>query len=557
MSETWAERERRLLEEIARLQFELDEPQQLLDAIRNGRVDAFVINEETGEQVYSLKDLHPPFQLLLEEMGEGAAMLDAERRMTYCNPQLAALAGRPRDEILGIDFHLLLAPDGRESFDRFLETLRHKTERIELALRDGSERIPVNLTGSTISSGRDVVYCIVVADLRELRRREELRAAKEAAEESNRAKDEFLATVSHEVRTPITSILGWIRMMQLDLVDEATRSLALDSMHHSTTSLVKIIDDILDVARLSAGKLSLDLNPIDDLRQAVRAGCEAMRPAAAQKQIDLQDFLPEEPVAVIGDADRLQQVLLNLLSNALKFTPANGKVTVKLEPHGDAAKLSVRDTGQGISAEFLPHVFERFKQADSSTTRANRGLGLGLAIVKQLVEAHRGSVQAFSDGIGRGATFVIALPTAAGRPAGDSSSREARMPSLEGISVLLVEDDAETLRLLCAIVEACGAKATVARSGEEAIAAYLRKRPDVMVSDIVMPDLDGIELLNRVRAISADAPVRAIAVTARSSAQDRSQITAAGFRAYLAKPVEPEVLARLIRDLCQPGESDG
>ncbi len=375
--------------------------------------------------------------------------------------------------------------------------------------------------------------------------------ARAVAEESNRLKDEFLATVSHELRTPLTAILGWSRMLQTGSLDEETAGKAIETIRRNAKSQSQIIDDILDVSRIITGKLALDLNPIE-LGPVIEAAVNVVRPTAEAKGIRIDTEFPSQPAVIAGDSNRLQQVVWNLLSNAIKFTPGGGRVSLGVKDSGNDVEICVTDNGQGIEAEFLPFVFDRFRQADSTTTRQHGGLGLGLAIVRHLVEIHGGSISATSSGTGTGAMFLVRLPRLV--PAAYLKGMEkpdeangARLPSdsrLSGIHVLLVDDDADTLQLLTAALAHSKATITAVSSAEAAIEAITINRPDVVVSDIAMPDQDGYYLIEKIRTLHPDQPVPAVAITAYAQEEDREKALASGYRTYLAKPIElSELLA--------------
>ncbi len=383
------------------------------------------------------------------------------------------------------------------------------------------------------------------------------------AQEANRIKDEFLATLSHELRTPLTAILGWASMLAAgDLnAHEATRAVA--AIERNARAQRQIVEDVLDVSRIITGKLRLEMRPVE-LKTLVQDAVESVRPAAEAKGVYLSTLLAPEVGEVTGDPDRLQQVLWNLLSNAVKFTPAGGRVEIELRREGPRTSLRVSDTGEGIAPEFLPHVFDRFRQADMGTTRQHGGLGLGLAIVRHLVELHGGEVAAESAGRGQGSTFTLRLPL---RPAPRVSESAAPPPvlkpssvksaagstSLAGTRVLLVEDEADARAMLKALLEGSGASVEAVGSAAEAWAALEGAGCDVLLSDIGMPDEDGYSLIGRVRG-HGSARVKetpAVALTAYARDDDRERSLAAGFDAYLPKPVEPsellEVLAGLLK----------
>jgi CheY-like chemotaxis protein len=379
------------------------------------------------------------------------------------------------------------------------------------------------------------------------------RTAREAAEESNRLKDEFLATVSHELRTPLTAILGWSRLLEDGNLDRDLAEQAIDTIWRNAKSQAQIIDDILDVSRIITGNLYIDLHPIE-VAPVVRNAINVVRPTADAKGIRIEAQIDNTPAMISGDANRLQQVIWNLLSNAVKFTDSGGQVWVKLEQKGATVQISFTDTGQGISRDFLPFVFDRFRQADSTTTRQHGGLGLGLAIARHLVEIHGGTIKAESRGESQGATFTITLPlvdytTKSGEFAIASDKvLSLGTPWLSGVNVLLVDDDSDTLRLMETALTRRHANVTAVSSAGEAIQAIRKKRPDVLVSDIAMPDEDGYGLIEKVRSLeNGEAPdIPAVAITAYAKDEDRMRALSSGFQIYLAKPVEPTELVSVV-----------
>jgi signal transduction histidine kinase/ActR/RegA family two-component response regulator len=398
------------------------------------------------------------------------------------------------------------------------------------------------------------------ADL--LMREEEARADAEAA---NRLKDEFLATVSHELRTPLNSILGWSQLMRTGDLDEDSATRALHTIERNTRALAQIIDDLLDVSRIITGKLGLRVQSIE-LGPVVEAALESIRPATDAKNIRLEVSLDPAAGVVSGDSSRLQQIVWNLLSNAIKFTPSGGHVEVRLDRVGSNAQIEITDNGEGINAEFLPYVFDRFRQADSTFTRMHGGLGLGLAIVRHLVELHGGTVSANSQGRGKGATFAVAFPlltTSACRGAGFELTGVGNQPysrpaeDLSGLRVMIVDDESDAREVIAAMLEHCGAEVIAACSTAEAVdvlaGAANGSRPDVLVSDIGMPGEDGIDLIAKVRALGPErgGDIPAIALTAYARAEDRARVLAAGFQRHIAKPVEPSTLAAAIAVLAR------
>jgi signal transduction histidine kinase/CHASE1-domain containing sensor protein/ActR/RegA family two-component response regulator len=368
------------------------------------------------------------------------------------------------------------------------------------------------------------------------------RTAREAAEESNRLKDEFLATVSHELRTPLTAILGWSRLLEGGTLDDSVTQQAVETIWRNAKAQAQIVDDILDVSRIITGNLYLDLHPLEVV-PVVENAINVVRPTADAKGIKIERYFDRTPAMISGDANRLQQVVWNLLSNAVKFTENGGRVCVKVSQGAGVVEVGVSDTGQGINSEFLPYVFDRFRQADSTTTRQHGGLGLGLAIARHLVEIHGGTIRAESPGIGKGATFTIRLPLLeqeARSPQVDRNQILQAPQLLSGLNVLLVDDDSDTLTLMTTALKKRHANVTAVSSAGEAIQAISRKRPDVLVSDIAMPDEDGYGLIEKIRRLEngATQQIPAVAITAYAKEEDRERALSAGFQIYLAKPVE-------------------
>lgn len=377
------------------------------------------------------------------------------------------------------------------------------------------------------------------------------RTAREAAEESNRLKDEFLATVSHELRTPLTAILGWARLLEDGTLDPAMTQQAVDTIWRNAKAQAQIVDDILDVSRIITGNLYIDLHPIE-VAPVVQNAINVVRPTADAKGIRIDAQIENIPAMIAGDGNRLQQVIWNLLSNAVKFTNNGGRVTVKVTQANAAVEISVTDTGQGISREFMPYVFDRFSQADSTTTRHHGGLGLGLAIARHLVEIHGGTIRAASRGEGQGATFTITLPLLDSKvtslePVTDQSLAYASQ-MLSGVNVLLVDDDSDTLKLMATALTRRQANVTAVSSAGEAIQAIRENRPDVLVSDIAMPDEDGYGLIEKVRSLEngETQSIPAVAITAYAKEEDRERALSSGFQIYLAKPIELRELVSVV-----------
>ena len=407
---------------------------------------------------------------------------------------------------------------------------------------------------------------VLVTALETTRHREEAarreQAARLEAEAANRAKDEFLAVVSHELRTPLGAILIWTQLLRQETVDEATVARALGIIERSTKTLAQLLDDLLDVSRIVSGKIRLEPRSVD-LPSVLQVAAEAAQPAAEQKGIVIAATLERPLPPVSGDPGRLQQVVSNLLSNAIKFTPAGGRIDVGLDRAGSLARFQVKDTGLGIRPDFLPYIFEQFRQADTTSTRENRGLGLGLAIARHLVQLHGGTIEAESAGEGQGASFTVTLPLMEGAVAVLRSEEESEAPGaslrrdgLLGVKVLVVDDAEDAREALSVLLGQYGARVTAVGSANEALSALERDRPHVLISDIAMPDQDGYTLIRKVRALDAarGGRVPAAALTAYATPEDRLRALSAGYHDHLPKPVDPAVLVETVVSLARLGE---
>jgi len=387
-------------------------------------------------------------------------------------------------------------------------------------------------------------------------RAEQAHAARREAEAANRAKDDFLAVLSHELRTPLNATFGWVRMLRSGRLDGAAADHALEVIERSVSQQSRLISDLLDASRIVFGRLELSMQPVD-FPVLVAGVVESIRPTAEIRGIGLKWEIDPDAGPVHGDPDRLRQVVENILGNAIKFTPPSGAVTVELV-HDIDARLVVRDTGRGIDAELLPHIFDRFKQSDSASTREHSGLGLGLAIVRHLVELHGGRVRAESDGAGQGATFTVVLPIAAapGQGTPDALHDAAGVPAaerLDGVRVLVVEDDADSREIVATVLTQAGAVTFTASNARDGIAMVPRVHPDVLVSDLSMPDQGGLDVVREVKAWAAEAGVTlpALALTGYARAEDRDRALAVGFDLFLTKPVEPGELVRTVARLAR------
>ena len=377
-------------------------------------------------------------------------------------------------------------------------------------------------------------------------------------EEASRLKDEFLATVSHELRTPLNAVLGWTTLLRSSQLDPAGRKRALETIERNARSQQQLVEDLLDVSRAISGKLRLDARPVHP-RTFIDEAVEALRPTAQARQIRVTQAIESGLNDVYGDPARLRQIVWNLLSNAIKFSPTGGRVRINARRVGSSLELSVKDNGQGIAAEFVPYVFDRFRQADMTTTRTHGGLGLGLAIVRQLVELHSGTVRVASAGVGRGATFTVTLPLITHHKPAKSNGKVANetkiSQSLKGVRVLVVDDEIDTLDLLKTVLSKQGARVTTAASATAALSLLSRVKPHVLISDVGMPGTDGYALMRSVRALPVErgGNIPAVALTAYAREQDRKRAIDAGYQIHLTKPIEITQLSASVAHLIKDG----
>ena len=541
------------------------------------RYRAFIANSSEGIWRFEL-DEPVPTSLTADEQIE---FFYQHGYLAECNDAMARMYGYERaDEIVGARLGDLLVrtdPANVEYLRAFVASGYRLTD-VESVERDREGRLKHfanNLVG-VVEGGNVLRGWGTQRDVSDHKRAEAERelflsreqAARLQAEEANRVKDEFLATLSHELRTPLTAILGWAHMLKSGGLDEATARHAVETVERNALAQRQLVEDVLDVSRIVTGNLRIEQSAVN-LLDVVRAALDSVRPAAEAKRIEIQCSFDPRAGRVAGDHSRLQQVVWNLLSNAVKFTPTGGVVRIGVERLLAQTRITVSDTGQGIAPDFLPYVFNRFRQADGTTTRRHGGLGLGLAIVKHLVEAHGGSVHAYSTGAGAGATFTVDLPPLPGDPSAEaqvlksveqeqSDARPADTkdegdvaPPLVGLRVLLVDDDEDAMEMLAAFLDRSGAEVKTAVSAAAALKELGVRAFDVIVSDIAMPVVDGYDLMRRVRALGEERGGRtpAVALTAYASDADRAQALRAGYQRHIAKPVEPRELLQVIADL--------
>jgi PAS domain S-box-containing protein len=527
---------------LERLRRRLQEAEDTLHAIRDGHVEALVVHAPEGEQIYTLRSADQPYRLIVEQMREGALTLAADGVILYCNQRFAELMAQPPERITGRNLSAFIDAADVSTLQRMLAA---ESSRDEVQLRSAAGALsPALLSSISLDIDGIRTVAVVITDLTHERRERGLR-------ETNRLKDEFLATLSHELRTPLNVILGWTRMLLADQLDATTRTHAFELIERNAQAQAQLVNDLVDMSRMTTGKLQLELEPLP-LVPVLEAALASVRPAAAAKDLTIQTSWHVHDVNVLADATRLQQVLWNLLSNAVKFTPNGGRISVSASQLEDRIQVEVSDTGIGIDPAFLPHVFDRFRQADSATTRRYGGLGLGLAIVYDLVRLHGGDVVGRSPGVGRGATFAVTL-RASDAPvrAPDRRGRSRNAVSLAGQSIMLLEDHEDSRELLVQALQNSGAAVAAFGAASDAFAALDRVRPSVIVADIGLPGEDGYSFIRRVRAHSMPAiqSVPAIAVTAYATIPDRAEALAVGFQQHLPKPIDPGRLVQAIHEI--------
>ena len=490
--------------------------------------------------------------------------------ITTWNSAAEKIFGYTAEEAVGKSVLMLVPDERKEEEPRILSRLQ-RGERVDhfetIRVRKNGEKFPVSLTISPIRDTKGTVIGAskIARDITELKRmsddREQLlrseRMARASAEYANRMKDEFLATISHELRTPLNAIVGWTQVLKESGSLTADDKEGVETIERNARVQAQLIDDLLDLGRIVSGKMTLDVERFD-LAVVVGDAVASMHHAAEMKEIRIKQVLDSGACWTMGDRKRLQQVIWNLLSNAIKFSPKGSAVIIALTRINSHVEISVSDSGRGIEAEFLPHVFERFRQADASTTRKYGGLGIGLAIVKQLVEMHGGQVRAESPGLDQGATFMVSLPVVVSRTSHAETAPSAAAHGTEefpisddltGIKVLAVDDDVDSLGVIKRVLTSRKADVQTASSVAEAVTLFNARRPDIVLSDIGMPDQDGYELIRSLRALPSGKTVPAAALTALARSEDRMRALNAGYQAHVSKPVAPAELIAVVRSL--------
>ena len=525
--------------------------------------------EESGREEDWKRDGENLFRLMVESVSDYSIFaIDLGGRILSWNKGAEEVFGYRKEEIVGESFAILFTPEDRKQGapERELENVRsdgrYGENRLHLR-KDGSRFWISGLVNPLRDEAGNLIGYVKVArggDKEAAEREGDLereRTARSESEDAGRMKDEFIALISHELRSPLNAILGWTRILRQGRPEEELYQRATEIIERSARMQSQLIDDLMDTARIVRGKMKLEVQPVN-LAPLIEKAMDVVRPAADAKGITLDAVLAREADQITGDPDRLQQVVWNLLSNAVKFTTEGGRVEVKLGRVDPYIQISVRDTGCGISPEFMPYLFERYRQADASAARRKGGLGLGLSLVRQLVEMHGGSVTAESEGEDKGATFIVKLPVRA-----VYTAETERLPlagvkarSLEGVWAAVVDDEANARELITSVLESHGARVTAFASAGEALEMLASEpRPDVLVCDLAMPGEDGFSLIRKLREWekARDGVLPAIALTAFGRVEDRTRALYAGFQMHIAKPVEPVELVIVVRSLIERG----
>jgi PAS domain S-box-containing protein len=543
----------------------------MVDDALNKAINIITEPERTQEM---LRTSEIRYRRLFESAQDGILILNAGTlEITDANPFMTQLLGYSRAEFLGKELWEIGLFTDKEASQKAFRELQVKGylryEDLPLQTTEGKLREVEFVSNVYEEDSHQVIQCNI-RDITARKRAEEERrlllestqAARAEADAANGIKDEFLATLSHELRTPLTAILGWSHLLTNGKLDEQGSKRAIETIARNARAQRQLIDDLLDISRITIGKLHLEVRPVN-LAPMIEAIVDGVRPAADSRNIYLQTALDPRVSPISGDPSRVQQIIWNLLTNAIKFTPKGGRVQVRLERIDSHVEFAVSDTGQGIDPEFLPHVFDRFRQADSSSTRRHRGLGLGLSIVRQLVELHGGTVTAHSAGEGEGTTFKVKLPLLSVRQELNdldmtdtligSKTLTDWQPSLANLRVLVVDDEPDARELIAAVLIGRGADVVSVESAGEALEEMERQRFDVLVSDIGMPLMDGYALIEKVRQLSAERGGRipAAALTAYAGREDRMRVLSAGYQMHIPKPVEPAELTTVVANLAE------
>ncbi|MDB6091267.1 MAG: hybrid sensor histidine kinase/response regulator [Gammaproteobacteria bacterium] len=524
-------------ERIAELTARLEEAEETLRAVRAGEIDAFIVQGPDGEQVFTLRSAEQPYRNLVEEMQEGAAILTAAGDIMYCNRQFSTLLGVPLEHVIGCSLDRFISSSDRRAFTALVKAGVGK-RRARLISASG-RIIEVYLSLSTSTSEDDAERLnLLVTDLSALL---DAQSGRDRAEQENQAKDEFMAMLAHELRNPLSAISAAVEVLEASNGQEKpalrARSIIARQVHH----LARLVDDLLDVGRVVTGKIVLDRRPIDfaDLVHRAVAVC-------GERQPDQRLEVMAQPVWIEGDLVRMEQIVNNIVGNAVKYTPSGGTIRVKLAIDGADAVLRVEDDGYGIAPELLPRVFDLFVQGEQTLDRAQGGLGIGLTLVRRLVELHRGTVSAFSEGPGRGSVFTVRLPKVS-VPRSVQPSLTTAHCDMVARRILVIEDNRDAREMFKVMLELAGHEVLEAEEGLSGLELLKAARPDIAVIDVGLPGLNGYEIARRFRTECGGDGVMLVALTGYGTPEARERSRQAGFDHHLIKPVNPDTLRELLR----------
>jgi PAS domain S-box-containing protein len=522
--------------EIGELRHRLEEAEATLLAIREGQVDAIVVQHRAGDQIYTLRGAEQPYRLLVEQMMEGAATLTPEGDVFYCNRRLAELVGLPLEQVIGTRIERFLPEEERAALRAMLHN-GHGTLEAHLQAVDGT-RYTVHLSVTIFTIDTAITLSLVVTDVTDLVR---TRRAQVDAEAASRARDEFMAMLAHELRNPVGAISSAIHILDGAAVEEEPAARARAVIRHQVARLTRLIGDLVDVARITMGKIAIVLADFD-VAAIVQQSVNTLR---AGGELDNHLVSVESrPVWVRADAARVEQIVINLLTNAVKFTPAGGTIRVTVSAEGDDAVIEVADAGIGIAGSLLPRLFDLFVQGERGLDRAGSGLGIGLALVRRVAELHGGRAEARSEGPGRGSVFTVRLPVLTSVPSSVPRPETAVMSGAR--RVLLAEDDADSREMFKLWLEMLDHEVHVAPDGHTAVDLALRLQPDVAFVDIGLPGIDGYEVARRIRAAPLGKCLHLIALSGYGQQEDRRRGIQAGFDAYMVKPLDLDSLTRAL-----------
>jgi PAS domain S-box-containing protein len=536
--------------EIRDLRRRLEEAEETIAAIRAGAVDAFVVQESTGDRVYTLQSAERPYRVLVECMQQGALVLTRDGIVLFGNGRIAELLDMPHERLVGARLAQFVAPAERESLDRLLVAASAGNGRAEVSLRraDGSV-LPVDLTVSPLPLGETAALCAVVTDLTEKRHREALELAEAALRDADRRKDEFIATLAHELRNPLAPTRSALEILRLKAGEDPEVRWAEDVIDRQVQQMTRLVDDLLDLSRITRDQIALRRERID-IAVAIGSAVETSQPLISEFEHKLSVLLPSEPLVVHADLNRLAQVFANLLNNAAKYTDRGGQISLTAWKEGGEAVISVKDNGVGIPTDLLPRVFEMFTQAPRSPDRTDVGLGIGLTLVKRLVEMHGGRVVARSAGPQLGSEFEVRLPGLAEKETAERADVVRESTTLASVyRVLIVDDNRDSADSLSVMLRMRGSEVRAAYGGAAALSVAESFRPDVVLLDLSMPRVNGYDTCRAIRRQQWAKEVVIVAVTGWGQLDDRRRALESGFDYHLVKPVDADSLTRIFAEL--------